>query len=109
ARIAWLTVFGGKATQTACAHRWLHEVNWSNAAALRRLVDEDLGPIARDFDAMVRELAARRALLRDDAKAAKPHVIVVLHDERRDTSQPLPKPESLLAHRPPPKPRSALN
>ena len=107
ARIAWLTAFGGKATQTACAHRWIHDVNWSNAAALRLLVAKDQSQIARDFDAMLRELAARHALLRDDVKSARPNVRVVLHDARGDTSQPLPEPESLLAP-PKPPPRATL-
>jgi hypothetical protein len=106
ARIAWLTAFGGKATRTACAHRWIHDVNWSSRAALRLLAAQDQYAIARDFEAMVRELVSSHALLRDDAKTAKPDVRVVLRDERGDTRQPLPQPDDLLppARKPPPRP-----
>jgi hypothetical protein len=99
ARCAWLCAFGGKATRAACARTWTHDVPWSNAADLRRLVARDQDPIARDFEAMVRELLRSRALLRDDAKTAKPNVFVVLHDLRGDTSEALPQPDSLLAAR----------
>jgi len=104
---AWLTAAGGAMTRAACAGVREHEVLWSNAAALRRLVATDQSVVEREFAAMVRELRCRGALLASDAKTAKPNIRVLLHDERGDTRQPLPQPESLLA---PPKspPRATL-
>jgi hypothetical protein len=109
ALVCWLGRFGGKATRAACAHKWVHDVGWSNAASLRRLVAKDQDVIEHDFAAMVRELQRRGDLLASDAKSAKPNVLVVLHDERANRSDALPEPASLVAARKAPtRPPTAL-
>jgi hypothetical protein len=107
ALVCWLGRFSGKATRAACEHRWVHDVGWSNAASLRRLVAKDQDVLEREFAAMVRELQRRGDLLASDAKAAKPNVLVVLHDRRHNKSDALPEPDSLVAARKAP-PRAPL-
>jgi hypothetical protein len=104
---AWLVANGGARTRLACERDHARSVNWSNAGALQRAVASGRNEVEHDFAAMVCELLQRKRLLRDDAKTARPNLRVVLDDERGDTSQPLPKPESLLAA-PKPAPRVVL-
>src|SRR5262249_10195499 len=100
AQVAWLTANGGAATQAACNRDRALSIRWQDEADLRRSATAAQEVLAQDFAAMVDELRQRKRLLHGDAETAKPNVRIALWDQRRDRTQPLPKPETLLRDAP---------
>ena len=100
AQVAWLTANGGAATQAACGRDRALSIRWQDEADLRRSATAAQEVLAQDFEAMLDELRQQKRLLQGDAETAKPNVRIALWDQRRDRSQLLPKPETLLGDAP---------